>query len=185
MIDSNSTFITVWLTGILLVSAVTDIRWRKIPNWLTYSTAIFGILLQSYLGGLGGFLFSIKGLFMGIGLLIIPYMLGSMGAGDVKLLGSIGCVLGVLGVLQAFIYIAFVSSIYAIIAILKSSTIMRGSFDRAVTDLKCLILTMRVGLDPNLKSGERAGMCFGVAISIGTISYLLLDLFGRQPIKIG
>ena len=88
----------------LLVSSYTDARWRLIPNWVTYSTILFGLALNTFetsthfrwsqlLGGVG-IADSLTGfIVLFIGLLVIFSFSGG-GAGDVKLVGAIGAMLG-------------------------------------------------------------------------------------------
>src|SRR5262245_34762910 len=78
------------LVGLAAVFAMRD--WR-IPNWLVVGATLGGFLLH-FISGTSQFLNSLSGFGLGIGLLFIPFVLGWMGAGDVKLVGAIGAVLG-------------------------------------------------------------------------------------------
>ena len=69
------------------IAVIEDIRRFKIPNWVTYPTMLLALLAHAVAGGLDGFLFSAGGVATGIGLFIIPYLMGGMGAGDAKLMG--------------------------------------------------------------------------------------------------
>ena len=75
------------LTAIVIssIAAVTDIRSRRIPNWLTYSAILLGVGYHTIVNGPQGFFFGAGGLFLGLALLIVFYLAGGMGAGDVKL----------------------------------------------------------------------------------------------------
>ncbi|MBW2186737.1 MAG: prepilin peptidase [Deltaproteobacteria bacterium] len=46
------------------------------------------------MAGFSGFTTSVAGLVTGLLLLIIPYLMGGMGAGDVKALAALGALLG-------------------------------------------------------------------------------------------
>jgi prepilin peptidase CpaA len=82
--------------------AFCDYRTHKIPNWLTVPAAILG-LVYSLLAPLGiGPLWSLAGLAVGFSLLLLPWLLGGGGMGDVKMLAALGAWLGPLGVLIAF-----------------------------------------------------------------------------------
>lgn len=82
--------------------AVIDYRTQKIPNWLNVSGAILG-LSYSVLAPQGiGPLWSLAGFAVGLSLLIVPWLLGGGGMGDVKMLAALGAWLGPLGVLVAF-----------------------------------------------------------------------------------
>ncbi len=82
-----------------------DWRTRKIPNWLTVSGFIVGLMVNTAIGGLHGTLASLEGAGLGL-LLLFPLVLArGMGAGDWKLMGAVGALLGPLGVL-AFLYVS-------------------------------------------------------------------------------
>ena len=71
------------LTFLVITVAVFDLRERRIPNFLVFPAAVIGLVLHSIGYGLHGFLFSLKGLGLGFALLLIPYLVKGMKAGDV------------------------------------------------------------------------------------------------------
>ena len=83
-------FLTIFLSVLLIASAIFDLKSQKIPNLLTLPGMLIALGYNSTLNGLDGLLFSAGGIGAGIGLLIIPYLMGGMGAGDVKLLAGVG-----------------------------------------------------------------------------------------------
>ena len=103
------------------IAVYSDLKSRKIPNWLTVSAAVGGISYQAINQGLScGLLFSLKGLLTGFAILVIPFLAGGMGGGDVKLHCALGCWLGVWGVCNLFLYAAPVGGIMAIVITTKS-----------------------------------------------------------------
>ena len=84
-----------WPTLIVLaVATFTDLRNRRIPNWLVLPFLVAGIAVSAYLQGWHGLGQSFGGL--GLGLLIYGFLfwMGGMGAGDVKLAAAIGAWIG-------------------------------------------------------------------------------------------
>ena len=150
---------------VLATAAIHDAKYRKIPNIITFSTIVAGLAYHSWLSGFQGFLFSLGGAFLGLGLLIVFYLLGKMGAGDVKLMGAVGSILGPAGVFNAFLFTAIVGGIYAIIILL-----MRGGFadsmNRLWQALKLTVLTRSPTAPDEKKTGPV--LCYGIAIAIGT-----------------
>ena len=73
---------------------VTDVRSRRVPNWLTAGGFVAGILLNLLAFGPQGGLSALGGGALGFALLIPFYLMGVMGAGDVKLLAACGALLG-------------------------------------------------------------------------------------------
>ncbi len=82
--------------------ALLDYRTRKIPNWLTVPAAAIGLAYHLLAPAGQGPLFSLAGFAVGFGLLILPWILGGGGMGDVKMLAALGAWLGPLGILIAF-----------------------------------------------------------------------------------
>src|SRR5262245_5751882 len=91
-----------FVAAFIAACAILDYRTRKIPNWLTVSGAVLG-LAHSILAPHGiGPLMSLAGLAIGFLLLLLPWLLGGGGMGDVKMLAALGAWLGPLGILVAF-----------------------------------------------------------------------------------
>ena len=76
------------------IGLLTDLRTRRIPNWLTASALIAGLLVNLFLGGPQGVLSALAGAGLGFLLLIPFYAIRAMGAGDVKFLAALGALLG-------------------------------------------------------------------------------------------
>ena len=81
--------IAVVLTAALITTA-TDLWSFKIYNILTVPLLVSGVIYHSVVGGMPGFQGSLLGLFFGFGALLAFYVMGGMGAGDVKLMAAIG-----------------------------------------------------------------------------------------------
>lgn len=105
------------LSLILGVAIVTDLYSRRIPNWLTGSAALLGLGLHTFMTHLEGFLFSLEGSAVGLGLFLLLYMLGWMGAGDVKLCAAVGAFLGPFQTLCAAVLIALAGGLLALLAL--------------------------------------------------------------------
>jgi prepilin peptidase CpaA len=101
------------LAAALLISLVTDLRERKIYNKVVFPATGAAILLHLADGGWPGLGLSLAGWLSGIGLLMIPYLMGGMGAGDVKLLGLVGAAKGTVFVLYAGLYMFLAGGLIA------------------------------------------------------------------------
>ncbi len=75
-------------------AAVLDLRWRRIPNWLTLTAFLGGLVLQATRYGLPGVGLGLAGAALGFGLLMPFYLMRAMGGGDVKLLAAVGALVG-------------------------------------------------------------------------------------------
>ncbi len=99
----------------VLVAAIYDVRYRRIPNWLNVSGVLLGIALNTFLyQGLPGLVFSLKGLILAFGIYVVLYALHAMGAGDVKLMAAIGAIVGWENWFGIFIVTAVVGGIMSL-----------------------------------------------------------------------
>src|SRR5271157_3131734 len=82
--------VEVVLLIVLLAAAVFDVRYRRIPNWLTVGGAVLGIAMNAVIGPpLAGIGFALAGLGVAFGIYVLLYALRAMGAGDVKLMAAV------------------------------------------------------------------------------------------------
>jgi prepilin peptidase CpaA len=102
------------LITILVICLFTDLKNRKIYNKVIFPGLVFAMVLNGLSGGWVGLLNSIEGFFIGLGILLIPYLMGGMGAGDVKLLGLVGALKGTVFVLYTSIYMALIGGLIAL-----------------------------------------------------------------------
>ena len=161
--------VPLFLAIILVIASVTDLRFQRISNRLTYPTMLFGLVYYSLTAGLSGFFYSIGGLFLGLVLLIIFYLAGGMGAGDVKLMAAVGSLLGPNGVFYACLGTAVVGGIYALI-ILAAKGYLVDTLKRFGLMLKTFFATKKFIYIPPPRQEKAPLLCYGVSISLGTLS---------------
>ena len=118
--------------------------------------------------GLQGFLLSVEGVGVGIAVMIIFYLQGGMGAGDTKLMGAIGGLLGPKGVFMAFLFTAIVGGIYALV-LLTFHGYLKETVKRYGVILKAFILTQEFVYIPPTQKEKKPKLCYGVAIALGTL----------------
>jgi prepilin peptidase CpaA len=97
-----------------------DLRSRRIPNWLTATGCVGGLLLNFALGGVSSGLLAFSGALLGFALLAPFFLLRAIGAGDVKLLAALGAILGPHAVISVWVYGAIVGGLISLFALLKS-----------------------------------------------------------------
>jgi prepilin peptidase CpaA len=166
------------LVTLLVLCAVSDIRATRIPNIMTIPFAVSAVVLHSFDKGLDGFLFSTAGMATGIGLLILPYMMSGMGAGDVKLMGAVGSFLGAKATLEAFILIAFAGGVYSLAIILIHRDLFKGFFSEKLMTLSSMVMLRQYVPIQIESSGQKPRLKYAVAIAFGTITYLLTKALG-------
>jgi prepilin peptidase CpaA len=171
-------FLVILLCSSLLIAAVQDMRFQKIPNLVTYPTMGIGLVYHFATNRLDGLLFSAGGLGVGIGIFILPYLMGGMGAGDAKLMGAAGTILGPKGVFIAALFSAAIGGVYALILLLINRRFLKGLISRHATTLKTFVMTRQFILIPAAKDEKKPKLCYGIAIALGTLLYVFLELSG-------
>src|SRR3954452_3354792 len=89
-----STALKVLLIAIVLVAAIYDLRFRRIPNWLNLSGVILGLAVNTFLFGRHGLILALLGIASSLVIYVPLYLIRGMGAGDVKLMAAVGAVAG-------------------------------------------------------------------------------------------
>jgi prepilin peptidase CpaA len=163
------------LGGILIIAAITDIRSQRIPNLLTFTTMAFALVYHVEGGGLHGLFFSLSGLTLGMAFFILPYLMGGMGAGDVKLLGAVGAALGPKGVFVAALCTAIVGGVYAVVLLIIKHKECKGLIARYVTTLKIYAATGEFFTIPADENETQPKLCYGAAIALGTLCSIYLQ----------
>ncbi len=107
------------------VAAAVDARLRRIPNLLTVPTAIGGLLYHTLAPEGWGLAASAAGLGVGFLLLLLPFLLGGGGAGDVKLLAALGAWLGPQQILVAFV-LAIATAAFLAAGVLAATALRQG-----------------------------------------------------------
>lgn len=100
--------------AVLAVATYTDLRSRRIPNWLVYPFLIAGFVVSGWTHGWHGILMSLEGLALGAVILGFFFWLGGMGMGDVKLCAAIGAWIGPSQLLIALVITGMAGGIMAI-----------------------------------------------------------------------
>ena len=106
--------IEVTLVALVTAAGWSDFRTRRIPNWITVPGAALGFALQAWYGGFEGALASLTGAGLGLGIFIGLYFVGGMGAGDVKLFGAVGALVGPQALILVFVFTGLVGGIAAL-----------------------------------------------------------------------
>jgi prepilin peptidase CpaA len=160
---------TIVLTPLLIMAIYTDLRWSRIPNWLTFSAMGIGIVIHTWIGGWQGTLSSLAGLGVGLGLFVLPYACRAIGSGDVKLMAAIGAILGSSGVLSVAILSVLVGGVYALGAMSYLWGLATISRKLAWVTYGALVTSGATGVG-ELRLPFK--LRYGLAIGTGTLLYL-------------
>lgn len=107
----------------LCVAGIADWRQFKVGNWITIPFVLSGLFYHTWTQGWSGLGESVVGMLFGMGILLLFYVLGGMGAGDVKLMAGGGAWLGMPLTLGLLIAGGLAAGIYALILIVVSARV--------------------------------------------------------------
>jgi prepilin peptidase CpaA len=149
-----------------------DIKTRRIPNYLTLGTALAGLGFQWGYQGWPGLTAGLLGLALGFGLLIIPYILGGMGAGDVKALAALGSWLGPSRTFALFVYMGIAGGLLAL-GFLWWKGILWAKMQRGWVIASNWVLSRSYGLPPVTPPAsppsQKDTIPYGVALALGML----------------
>jgi prepilin peptidase CpaA len=171
-------FFLTFLSMLLVTAVVYDIGIHKIPNFLTYPTIVGALIYHFLTEGPDGVFMGTKGLVLGMGLFIIPYMVGVMGAGDVKLMGAIGAALGAKGVFISAVLTSIVGGGYALIVLFFNPRYSKSFISKHALTLKLLFYTGQFIPIPVEEVEGKPKLYYGLAIVLGTFIFISLEISG-------
>jgi prepilin peptidase CpaA len=165
---------TYWLvTVVLIVAAVIDGWALKVPNWITFPFVIAGWTYSGLAFGWEGLGWSLLGTVVGLALLLPPYAIGGMGAGDVKLLAGVGAWIYSTHTVYAFAVSAVIGAVLAI-----AMVISRNAWQKHSSQFWLILNEIMVIKNPEQLAAIAAErkprmllLPYGIPIAIGTILY--------------
>jgi len=154
---------------VLAIATFTDLRSRRIPNWLVLPFMAGGLSVSTWQHGWSGLGHSLEGLALGAVLYGILSFLGGMGMGDVKLVAAIGAWVGPDQLFVALVITAMAGGIMALLWALKGGFL--GELFSGAGDL--VFGFRKRGLSPHpelvLSNPLTRKMPYAPAIAIGTL----------------
>lgn len=91
-VQADNTMFMV-LTVFLAAAVIEDLARQRISNVLTFSAALLALTLHVHAAGFSGMLNGLGGLAVGLGVFLPFFLMGGMGAGDVKAMAAAGAFL--------------------------------------------------------------------------------------------
>lgn len=144
-----------------------DVRYRRIPNVIVLATLVAGLAINTSFGGMQGSLASIYGFGLAFLPMLLMHIFGAMGAGDVKLFGAVGAVLGVGLVPMTFVLVVMLGGALAIYSMLRAGMVFSTLHG---------VLRIFVGILPGwemprfaMAADRKHTVPYGVAIMLGSL----------------
>ena len=160
------------LAGLVaLVAGWMDWRSRRIPNWLTVPGAILGLAGNTAAQGWPGMKLSLEGLGLGLLLLLPLVLVRALGAGDWKLVGAIGAILGPHDLLLVLAAALLIAGVMALALVIYKKRLVQTL--RNIGSLLVSLLTGRPGERAiSLDNPETLKVPFGVAVALAVIVFV-------------
>ncbi len=162
---------TIWGLAIALglISGWIDWRTRRLPNWLTVSGFVSGIMVNTVLFGWAGTKVALIGAGIALGILLPVVLLHGLGAGDWKLMGALGAIVGKQEILNLLLATILIGGVIAVVQMIRQK--------RVLTTLRNMWELVRgffiFGLKPNpefsLDNAGASTLPFGVAAAAATL----------------
>jgi prepilin peptidase CpaA len=168
------------LAGAVLLSLIagwTDLRNRRIPNWLTVPGLLLGVAANTALGGWSGLKSSLLGAALGLALLLPLVLLRSLGAGDWKLAGALGAFAGPSLLVNLLLGSVFVAGVMAVVLIIYKGRIRQTL--RNIGHILISLVTFRLpGAQVSLDNPESLKVPYGVALAFTVVLYGIASKLG-------
>lgn len=166
------------LIGILAACCVTDLKSRRIPNIITGPAMLLALAYHGMTNGLDGLAFAGLGLVLGLAVMLVPFFLGVMGAGDVKLMAAAGAFLGPYLVLDAFLATSIFGGLYAVFVLARRRDYLRRILGALWDSMAFFMAFKKFNYVKQDSEAALPRLCYGVAIAMGTVTAIMLSMNG-------
>jgi len=165
--------------ALALMAGWTDWRSRRIPNWLTVPAFLGGIAANVLVGGWAGLRASLLGAGLGL-LVLLPFvLLRSLGAGDWKLAGALGAIVGWQVLADLLMGSVLVAGIMALALV-----IYKRRFKETMRNIGRLLASMFMlrmpGAEVSLDNPQSLKVPYGVALALTTLLFVVGKVWGAR-----
>jgi len=164
--------------AVALTGGWTDWRSRRLPNWLTVSGFSAGLAANAILGGWPGVKTSLLGAGAMLLVLLPVVLLRGLGAGDWKLMGALGAIVGWDQIGYILFAAILLAGAIAIAQMIRQRRVLATLVN--LWELVCgfFILGLRPHPEMNLDNPAATTLPFGVAVAAATV-FCCVAIFGR------
>lgn len=168
--------------AICVTAAVTDVRSLKIYNWLTLPALGLGLIWQFSNYGLSGLMNGFAAVAIAFLVLMIPFMIGAMGAGDLKLMSALGAWVGPSFASQIVLIACLLTGAASVIVLVRRGGLreawlnMRIAWFRMMTIKHHLVVDQPEELRAMKVDGDRKGdlIPFSIMLLLAILLVLLI-----------
>jgi prepilin peptidase CpaA len=176
----SASHITWSVTLVLtVVAGVTDLRSRRIPNWLTVSGLAIGLGTHAWLGGWRGVLTSLEGAGLALMILLPLVLMRGLGAGDWKLMGAVGACVGPWMMLFVLLASVLVTGIVAMVKLILVRRVKETTRNMWVLVQGMITFGLRPNPEVSLDTPGLIKLPFGAMVAAGTAICFVTTLWVR------
>jgi prepilin peptidase CpaA len=165
--------ITMTTAGAALIigaaACVTDLHSRRIPNWLTFGAAAAAFAVHFAGAGQAGVQEAAAGWATGLFLFMPLFLLGGMGAGDVKLLAALGAWLGPGPAFWLAIYGSMAGGVLAVVVALRHNYLRTALSNLGILGKFWWLVGLRPMASLTLERGSGPRLAYAVPLFLGTV----------------
>ncbi|MEJ2218195.1 MAG: prepilin peptidase [Gemmatimonadota bacterium] len=159
--------LTVLLAVVLVLAVWFDVGQKRIPNWLTVGGMVGALVLRGVMGA-GAFGTGLLGGLLGLSLGLLLFTIGAMGAGDGKLLATVGACLGLGAFVQALPLIGLGGGLLALVVAARARLLIPTLL--RFRDLLFHIVSFgRIGERRTLAMPGAVTVPYGLAVAAGVL----------------
>ena len=168
----------ILLLPLVSAAAAYDLRFRRIPNWLSVSGVILGFAVNLALSGWRGGASAGLGLLLAVLVYLPLYLIRGMGAGDVKLMGAVGAIVGPANWLGIFLATSLLGGIAALGMIAWKKRFHQTVLNLAVIGVALMHFRAPAESEERLdiRSSRALRLPHATVIAAGCIVFLLVEL---------
>ena len=165
------------LVFIVIAAAGYDLRYRRIPNWVSLSGIVLGFGCNTLLFGFAGLSRAGLGFLCAIVIYIPLYAVRGMGAGDVKLMAGVGAIAGPKGWMEIFLATALIGGIVSLAVVARKQRLRQTFWNvgTILTELLHFRAPARSDSRLDMRHREAIRLPHGAAIAAGSLAFLLFN----------
>ena len=157
-----------------VAACITDLHSRRIPNWLTFGAAALALAFHFAEAGQAGAQQAASGWATGLFLFMPLFLLGGMGAGDVKLLAALGAWLGPEAAFWMAIYGSMAGGVLAVVIALRHNYLATAIKNLGLLGKFWWFSGLRPMTTLTLERGTGPRLAYAVPIFLGTVMTIWL-----------
>ncbi|MDZ7636938.1 MAG: prepilin peptidase [Bryobacterales bacterium] len=186
MPDTPHWTMLIAVTVVCLIGAITDLRTRKIPNWLTLGALPIGLIAGGVLGGWQGLFLAFAGMLLALLIYFPLYLLRAMGAGDAKLMAAIAAFIGPIMWIHLFIFASVLGGVVAVLF-----TLAKGQFQTMLGKSVSILRSLAYFQAPyaenpelDIRSAKSLSLPHGAVIALAWFALLFVwENFGFRLVR--